>query len=46
MKELASAAKLVHNLEHKLNIFTELATGHSDPDVSSSWGMICQLEAE
>jgi len=46
IKELASAAKLVHNLEHKLNIFTESATGHSDPDVSSSWGTICQLEAE
>ena len=38
--------KLVHNLEHKLSIFTESATGPSDPDVSGSWRTICQLEAE
>ena len=38
--------KLVHNLEHKLSIFTESATGPNDPDVSGSWRTICQLEAE
>jgi len=39
-------SKLVHNLEHKLSIFTESATGPNDPDVSGSWRTICQLEAE
>jgi hypothetical protein len=38
--------KLVENLERKLGIFTESAVGPSDPDVSSSWRTICQLEAE
>ncbi|KAF9522873.1 X-domain of DnaJ-containing-domain-containing protein [Crepidotus variabilis] len=38
--------KLVENLERKLGIFTESATGPEDPDVSSSWRTICQLEAE
>lgn len=34
------------NLERKLGIFTESATSPEDPDVSSSWRTICQLEAE
>ncbi|KAF8970957.1 X-domain of DnaJ-containing-domain-containing protein [Flammula alnicola] len=38
--------KLVENMERKLSIFTESATGPDDPDVSSSWRTICQLEAE
>ncbi|KIM37419.1 hypothetical protein M413DRAFT_77118 [Hebeloma cylindrosporum] len=38
--------KLVSNLEHKLSIFTESATGPNDPDVSGSWRTICQLEAD
>ncbi|KAF8152371.1 X-domain of DnaJ-containing-domain-containing protein [Crassisporium funariophilum] len=38
--------KLVENLERKLGIFTESATGPDDPDVSSSWRTICALEAE
>ncbi|KAJ3512552.1 hypothetical protein NLJ89_g3454 [Agrocybe chaxingu] len=38
--------KLVDNLERKLGIFTESATGPNDPDVSSSWRTICQLEAD
>ncbi|KAJ3493960.1 hypothetical protein NLJ89_g10906 [Agrocybe chaxingu] len=38
--------KLVDNLECKLGIFTESATGLNDPDVSSSWQTICQLEAD
>ncbi|RDB22331.1 DnaJ-like protein 1 [Hypsizygus marmoreus] len=38
--------KLVQNLERKLSIFTESATGPNDPDVSSSWRTICELEAE
>ncbi|KIJ08027.1 hypothetical protein PAXINDRAFT_89465, partial [Paxillus involutus ATCC 200175] len=38
--------KLVENLDRKLSIFTESATGPDDPDVSRSWRTICQLEAE
>lgn len=38
--------KLVENLERKLSIFTESATGPYDPDVTNSWRTICQLEAE
>ena len=38
--------KLVENLERKLGIFTESATGPNDPDVSNSWRTISQLEAE
>ncbi|KAJ7186773.1 X-domain of DnaJ-containing-domain-containing protein [Mycena filopes] len=39
-------AKLVENLDRKLSIFTESATGPDDPDVTSSWRTICALEAE
>ncbi|KAF8885556.1 X-domain of DnaJ-containing-domain-containing protein [Gymnopilus junonius] len=39
-------SKLVENMERKLGIFTESATGPEDPDVSRSWRTICQLEAE
>jgi len=38
--------KLVENLERKLSIFTESATGPDDPDVSNSWRTISQLEAD
>jgi hypothetical protein len=38
--------KLVDNLERKLGIFTESATGPDDPDVSNSWRTICELETE
>ncbi|KAJ7076539.1 X-domain of DnaJ-containing-domain-containing protein [Mycena belliarum] len=38
--------KLVDNLDRKLSIFTESATGPNDPDVTSSWKTICALEAE
>lgn len=38
--------KLVENLERKLGIFTESATGPNDRDVTSSWRTICELEAE
>ncbi|KAJ7207997.1 X-domain of DnaJ-containing-domain-containing protein [Mycena pura] len=38
--------KLVENLERKLSIFTESATGPNDPDVTASWRTICALEAE
>ncbi|KIJ19717.1 hypothetical protein PAXINDRAFT_69259, partial [Paxillus involutus ATCC 200175] len=38
--------KLVENLDRKLSIFTESATGPGDPDVSRSRRTICQLEAE
>ncbi|KIJ67201.1 hypothetical protein HYDPIDRAFT_25674 [Hydnomerulius pinastri MD-312] len=38
--------KLVDNLERKLGIFTESATGPDDQDVSKSWRTICQLEAD
>ncbi|OAX36162.1 DnaJ-domain-containing protein [Rhizopogon vinicolor AM-OR11-026] len=38
--------KLVENLQRKLSIFTESATGPGDTDVSNSWRTICQLEAE
>ncbi|KAF9242843.1 DnaJ-domain-containing protein [Melanogaster broomeanus] len=38
--------KLVENLERKLSIFTESATGPDDPEVSRSWRTICQLEAD
>lgn len=38
--------KLVDNLERKLGIFTESATGPNDRDVTSSWRTICELEAE
>ncbi|KAJ7119499.1 DnaJ-domain-containing protein [Mycena epipterygia] len=38
--------KLVENLDRKLSIFTESATGPDDPDVASSWRTICALEAD
>ncbi|KAF9221112.1 DnaJ-domain-containing protein [Gyrodon lividus] len=38
--------KLVENLDRKLSIFTESATGPDDPEVSKSWRTISQLEAE
>ncbi|KAJ4488950.1 X-domain of DnaJ-containing-domain-containing protein [Lentinula edodes] len=38
--------KLVANLERKLGIFTESATGINDVDVTRSWRTICELEAE
>ncbi|KAF4622129.1 hypothetical protein D9613_009098 [Agrocybe pediades] len=38
--------KLVENMERKLSIFTESATGPGDPDVTRSWKTICELEAE
>ncbi|KIK69487.1 hypothetical protein GYMLUDRAFT_35551 [Collybiopsis luxurians FD-317 M1] len=38
--------KLVENLERKLGIFTESATGVNDMDVTRSWRTICGLEAE
>jgi hypothetical protein len=38
--------KLVDNLERKLGIFTESATGPDDRDVSTSWRTICELETE
>ncbi|KAK1232066.1 DnaJ-like protein [Marasmius sp. AFHP31] len=38
--------KLVENLERKLSIFTESATGVNDQDVTRSWKTICELEAE
>ncbi|KAI0300680.1 X-domain of DnaJ-containing-domain-containing protein [Multifurca ochricompacta] len=38
--------KLVENLQHKLGIFTENATGPNDPEVIQSWGTISSLEAE
>ncbi|EIM80660.1 DnaJ-domain-containing protein [Stereum hirsutum FP-91666 SS1] len=38
--------ELVSNLERKLGIFTESATGPDDKDVTTSWRTICSLEAE
>jgi hypothetical protein len=38
--------KLVTNLERKLSIFTESATGINDEDVVNSWKQISALEAE
>ncbi|KAG6825480.1 hypothetical protein H0H92_003603 [Tricholoma furcatifolium] len=38
--------KLVENLERKLGIFTESATGPNDTEVAKSWRTICELEAE
>jgi hypothetical protein len=38
--------KLVDNLERKLGIFTESATGPDDVDVLQSWKTICELETE
>ncbi|KAG7099542.1 hypothetical protein E1B28_001376 [Marasmius oreades] len=38
--------KLVENLERKLSIFTESATGVDDQDVTRSWKTICEIEAE
>ncbi|KAF9003985.1 X-domain of DnaJ-containing-domain-containing protein [Cyathus striatus] len=38
--------KLVENLERKLGIFTESATGPNDADVAKSWKTICELEAD
>lgn len=38
--------KLVDNLERKLGIFTESATGPDDMDVTRSWRTISELEAE
>lgn len=42
----ARVQKLVDNLERKLGIFTESATGPDDPDVTASWRTICELEAD
>ncbi|KAI5122414.1 hypothetical protein M0805_002964 [Coniferiporia weirii] len=38
--------KLVQELERKLSIFTESASGPNDRDVTNSWRTICELEAE
>ena len=38
--------KLVEELERKLSIFTESATGVDDKDVTQSWRTICELDAE
>lgn len=38
--------KLSENLERKLGIFTESATGPNDVQVTESFRTICQLEAE
>lgn len=42
----ARVTKLVEELERKLSIFTESATGPNDRDVTESWKQICELEAE
>ncbi|KAH8105294.1 DnaJ-domain-containing protein [Cristinia sonorae] len=42
----ARVEKLVENLERKLGIFSESATGPNDPQVTDSYRTICQLEAE
>ena len=44
----ARVSKLVENLELKLSIFTESATGNAaqDRDIMNSWKQICALEAE
>ena len=42
----ARVKKLVDELERKLSIFTESATGPNDRDVSRSWREICEIEAE
>ena len=39
-------SKLVENLDRKLSIFTESATGPNDPQVTESFRTICKLEAE
>ncbi|KAH7102452.1 DnaJ-domain-containing protein [Auriculariales sp. MPI-PUGE-AT-0066] len=39
-------AQLVENLDRKLSIYTESATGVNDREVTASWRSICQLEAE
>ena len=36
----------MENLERKLGIFTESATGPNDAQVTQSYRTICQLEAE
>ncbi|KAJ7074539.1 DnaJ-domain-containing protein [Mycena amicta] len=38
--------KLVDNLDRKLSIFTESATGPNDREVANSWRTICALEAD
>ncbi|KAI0804553.1 DnaJ-domain-containing protein [Irpex lacteus] len=38
--------KLVENLERKLGIFAESASGPNDPEVTKSYRQICALEAE
>ncbi|KAI6144371.1 DnaJ-domain-containing protein [Pisolithus tinctorius] len=38
--------KLVENLERKLAIFTESATGPDDNNVVNSWRQLCQMEAD
>ncbi|GJJ14258.1 hypothetical protein Clacol_008522 [Clathrus columnatus] len=38
--------KLVDELQRKLSIYTESATGVNDEEVTRSWRTICQLEAE
>lgn len=42
----ARVKQLVANLERKLGIFAESATGPNDPQVTDSYRIICQLEAE
>lgn len=42
----ARVQKLVENLERKLGIFSESATGPNDAQVTESYRTICQLEAE
>ncbi|RDX50780.1 DnaJ-domain-containing protein [Lentinus brumalis] len=39
-------SKLVENLDRKLSIFTESATGPTDPQVTESFRTICKMEAE
>jgi X-domain of DnaJ-containing len=36
----------VKELTRKLSLFAESATGPNDPDITKSWRMICQAEAE
>ncbi|TCD67705.1 hypothetical protein EIP91_012001 [Steccherinum ochraceum] len=42
----ARVQKLVENLERKLGIFSESATGPNDAQVTESYRTICQLEAD
>ena len=36
----------VENLDRKLSIYTESASGADDREITISWRSICQLEAE